>query len=331
MKNRILAVCDTEKTYVGRLMEYLNEREVSPFYVRAFTSREALKDFARQEEIDVLLISADMAAEEKEGLPAGKKILLTKGQVPEGLEREPAIYKYQSAEKIIREALYYYSEEARPFLQASLLKEKVRLYGVYSPVQRVGKTTFALALGSVHARKRRTLYLNLEAYSGFAQIFMSDCEWNLGDLLYFLKKGKQGFLYKLKSMVQSFGDLDYIFPVRSPEDLLAVTEEEWETLLERLAADAGYECLILDFSDCIQGLAELLGKCSRVYMPVLEDTVSQAKIGQFERVLEERGFENLREVIEKIKLPRTRSAQALNGIQGIPDEVGRFAEELKDW
>ncbi len=331
MKNRVLAVCDPEETYAGRLMEYLNEKQVSPFYVRAFTSREALRDFAQQEEIEVLLISADMAAEEKESLPAGKKILLTKGQVPEGLEREPAIYKYQSAEKIIREALYYYSEEASPFLQASLLKERVRLYGVYSPVHRTGKTTFSLALGAVHARERRTLYLNLEAYSGFEQMFMTSCEWNLGDLLYFLKKGKQGFLYKLKSMVQSFGNLDYIFPVLSPEDLLAVSEEEWEVLLERLAADAGYECIVLDFSDCVQGLAELLGRCSRVYMPVLEDSVSQAKISQFEKVLEGRGLENLRETIEKIKLPRIRNAQALNGIQGIPDEVSRFAEELKDW
>ena len=64
LKNSILAVCDPEEAYAGRLMEYLNERQVSPFYVRAFSSRKALENFLGQEEIEVLLISADMAAED---------------------------------------------------------------------------------------------------------------------------------------------------------------------------------------------------------------------------------------------------------------------------
>ena len=180
-------------------------------------------------------------------------------------------------------------------------------------------------------RKRKTLYLNLEPYSGFEQLFVTDCEWNLGDLLYFLKKGKQGFLFKLKSMTLSFGNLDYISPVRSPEDLLSVTEEEWEVLLERLVTDAGYECLILDFSDCIQGMAELLGRCGRIYMPVLEDPVSQAKVKQFDKMLDERGFENLREAIQKIRLPKIQNAKTAKSMAGIPDEISRFAEELEDW
>ena len=48
---------------------------------------------------------------------------------------------------------------------------------VYSPVGRTGKTGFALALGKEIAKKRRTLYLNLEEYSGFAGIV--SCGWGL--------------------------------------------------------------------------------------------------------------------------------------------------------
>lgn len=331
MKNRILAVCDPEEAYVSRLMEYLNEKQVSPFYVRAFTSKEALGDFAKQQEVEVLLISAQEAAEDMQSLQIGKRILLTQGQVPARLEGEPVIYKYQSAEKIIREVLYYYAEEAQPFLQAALLKEEVQLYGVYSPIQRIGKTTFALALGQVSARKRRTLYLNLEAYSGFEQMVSSAHQWNLGDLLYFLKKGKQGFLYKLKSVTQNFGELDYIFPALSAEDLLSVTESEWEELLERLITDAGYECLILDFSDCIQGLPELLTKCTQVYMPIREDRISQAKLAQFEQVVELKELENLRSSARKIKLPRIWNLEGTNGLEGIPEELIQFVEGLEDW
>lgn len=330
MKNRILAICDPETTYASRLMEYLNERQVSPFYARAFTSKEALRDFAGQAEIEVLLISSDMALVDLQGLPGGKRIWLTHGQIPAELEGEPVIYKYQSAEKIIREILYYYAEEAQPLLQAALLKEKIQMYGVCSPIGRTGKTTFALALGSLLAEKKRTLYLNLEPYSGFEQMLPPVSQWNLGDLLYFLKKGKQGFLYKLKSVTESLGRLDYIAPVRSPEDLLSVMEEEWEELLERLISEGEYECLVLDFSDCIQGLPALLEKCSRVYMPVREDGISRAKLKQFEDVLEMRGFEKLRDSIRKVKLPRSWIPEVLRP-EYIPQEMYQFVQEQEDW
>ncbi|MBQ8184485.1 MAG: hypothetical protein IJ036_01720 [Lachnospiraceae bacterium] len=330
MKNRILAICDPETTYASRLMEYLNERQVSPFYARAFTSKEALRDFAGQAEIEVLLISSDMALVDLQGLPGGKRIWLTHGQIPAELEGEPVIYKYQSAEKIIREILYYYAEEAQPLLQAALLKEKIQMYGVCSPIGRTGKTTFALALGSLLAEKKRTLYLNLEPYSGFEQMLPPVSQWNLGDLLYFLKKGKQGFLYKLKSVTESLGRLDYIVPVRSPEDLLSVMEEEWEELLERLISEGEYECLVLDFSDCIQGLPALLEKCSRVYMPVREDGISRAKLKQFEDVLEMRGFERLRDSIRKVKLPRSWIPEVLRP-EYIPQEMYQFVQEQEDW
>jgi cellulose biosynthesis protein BcsQ len=330
LKNKILAVCDSEEAYVGRLMEYLNGKQISPFYVRSFTSWEALEDFAQQEEIEVLLVSADIAGEEMRSPQMGKRILLSTGQVPEGLEKEPVIYKYQSAEKIIREVLNYYAEAGQPFLQAAIWRGEVRIYGVYSPLGRLGKTTFALAFGMACARRRRTLYLNLEAYSGFEELKASLHEWNLGDLLYFLKKGKQGFLYKLKSVTQNLEYLDYISPVLSLEDLLAVTEEEWEILLERLVKDAGYECLVIDFSDSIQGLFGLLGKCGCIYMPVLEDGISQAKLGQFEKILELRGYENLREIIHRIKLPQTAGRENSGGLI-VPEEMKQFAEELDDW
>lgn len=330
MKNRILAVCDPEEAYAGRLMEYLNGKQISPFYVRSFTSREALEDFAQQEEIEVLLISADMAGEEMRSPQMGMRILLSTGQVPVGLEGEPVVYKYQSAEKMIREILNYYAEAGQPFLQAAIWRGEARIYGVYSPIRRLGKTTFALAFGMACAKRRRTLYLNLEAYSGFEEMRPSLQEWNLGDLLYFLKKGKQGFLYKLKSVIQSLEYLDYISPVLCLEDLLTVTEEEWEVLLERLVTDAGYECLVIDFSDCVQGLFGLLGKCGCVYMPVLEDGISKAKLGQFEKILRLKGYENLRETIHRIKLPQT-GGRELPGELLIPEEMKRFAEELEDW
>ena len=85
----------------------------------------------------------------------------------------------------------------------------------------------------------------------------------------------------------------------------------------------------MDVSDCVQGLFGLLEKCRRVYMPIREDGISQAKLRQFERVLEMKGYESLRENICKIQLPRIREQPALCRLE-IPAELYRFAEELEE-
>ena len=57
----------------------------------------------------------------------------------------------------------------------------------------------------------------------------------------------------------------------------------------------------------------------------------QAKVKQFDKMLDERGFENLREAIQKIRLPKIQNAKTAKSMAGIPDEISRFAEELEDW
>ena len=48
-----------------------------------------------------------------------------------------------------------------------VLKKTMVIIGVFSPLGRCLKTSFALALGQILAKERAVLYLNLESYSGF--------------------------------------------------------------------------------------------------------------------------------------------------------------------
>ena len=52
---KIMAVYDAEPLYAERLSDYVNRKDKGLFKARAFTSRERLETFARENHVDVLL------------------------------------------------------------------------------------------------------------------------------------------------------------------------------------------------------------------------------------------------------------------------------------
>ena len=57
MKQKIMAICDTEEGYAFRMAEYILEKVKLPYTLHLFTAVEELKKFAGREEIEVLLIA----------------------------------------------------------------------------------------------------------------------------------------------------------------------------------------------------------------------------------------------------------------------------------
>ena len=71
------------------------------------------------------------------------------------LDQYPAVYKYQSSEKVIREVMACYGVENGVDTSPALLpKKEMRIIGIYSPVGRTQKTSFALTMGQILAKER---------------------------------------------------------------------------------------------------------------------------------------------------------------------------------
>mgnify|MGYP006877199938 CR=1 FL=1 len=60
--------------------------------------------------------------------------------------------------------------------------------GIYSPVNRCFKSSLALTIGQVMAKKESVLYLNLEEYSGFTRLINSEYKADLSDVLYLYRQ-----------------------------------------------------------------------------------------------------------------------------------------------
>lgn len=266
-ERNIFAVCDLDVDYAYHFMEYLSKKKNIPFEVRVFTSAAGFREYVKEHPVELLLISEKAMNSEIREAKIGQILILSDGVVSKGFEEYPSIYKYQSSNQVIREALEHYGEGVGTIAQTlKLEKKKMEVIGVYSPVGRTMKTTFALTLGQILAKKRACLYLNLEACSGFEYLLERSFDQTLGDLLYYQRLGSEQLITKMGSIVQSVNNLDYLPPVLSMEDIQSTTAQEWISLLQQIIDYSNYDVVILDLSDSVSQLYKVLEQCTRIYM-----------------------------------------------------------------
>lgn len=297
---KIMAVCDVDACYAERFADVVNQKEKVPFTVVPFASLELVKEYAGEHQIEILLVSNSVLPEQLEGIRAQAVVTLAEGEVVSATGSYPSVYKYQSTDNVIREVMTYYCEKPQPMLVA--VGKKAKVIAVYSPANRCLKTSLALTMGQQLARDGKVLYVNFEIFSGFGSLIEGGGKGDLSDILYFSRQENFGVM-RLKSIVYNWKDMDYIPPVRYPEDLEQLTGEEAAGLVERLASECGYEYVIVDLGQAFCNIIPLLEISDAVYMPVKEDGVSCAKLEEFDEYLNITHREGMREKILRVKLP----------------------------
>jgi len=313
-------------------MEFMNGKKNTPFEVQAFTNARILGEFCKDNYVEVLLISNKAMNDLVKEMNIGKIFILSEGDILPELAQYPTVYKYQSSDNIIAEVMSYYAQAAeQPEMALGINRNKpVDIIGVYSPIKRSLKTSFAITLGQILAKDKNSLYINLEEYSGLAALLGMNFTSDLSDLMYFIRQKSSNIVLKMNGMLQNIGNLDFIPPVSTPKDLRSVTFEEWNWLLDEIISRTSYEVIIVDFGDSVDELFRLMDRCRRIYMPIREDVVSQAKIEQFDNMLAFWKMDSLASKIKKLKLPYHNSfgAKELYIEQLIWGELGDYVRKL---
>lgn len=301
MNEKNLVICDPEIRYANRLGENISQREELAVRVHICSSFEKLRELSEKKPIHILVLDESYAYEERSSVSASQTFVLGEGNIKDLGEAEHGIEKYRCADEIIREIFEVYVDKTRENMLRNRRKNKTRLIAVYSPIHRIGKTRFAMELGRECAKSKRVLYLNMEEYAGFQDA--GDKGWNLGDLLYYIKQGDENLGVRMQLAVQKSEGLDYLLPVPISSDLKEITLGEWESLLGEIVKGSNYELLILDMSESVQGLFQILDLCDRIYMPVLNDEISGRKIEQYEKNLAKLNLEKLAGMTYRFVMP----------------------------
>ncbi len=328
VKKEILAVCDEDEGYVKRFMEYLTEKNDMPFELIAFTKKEELLCYLEENKVYILLIAAEIMTETLKEKNIKTILLLSSGDIKMELEEYKSVYKYQSIEKIMRTLLEYFVSTQEKAI--AVAKRENEIIGVYSPVGRTGKTTFAFTLGQVFATDFQTLYINMEEFSAFSKIMKEDYPGDLSDLMYFYRQNPDVLPVKLQAVVQHIHGMDYVPPMIFSEDLRNVSIEQWLGFLATIKNFTSYEKIILDLGNMLGNIFQVLEICSRIYMPICKDHLSQMKISAFEEYLLKRGWEDILNKTEKVDVPYQESFENEDNYfeQKLWGEVGDYVRKV---
>lgn len=307
---RIMALCDTDDEYAQLMTEFLKKNRELPWKVHTYTN---VQELVKREKSDpeLLVVSESAYCEELRKIEALRTVVLSESGV---MRWENVLYvdKYQQAEEVLKELLQVYMEIADTGLPKLKRNGNVIFIGNYSPVRRTMQTSFALTMGQTLAKEHTTLYLNFEHYAGIGELRPDIQSLDMADLLYFLHGDREKFRLRLQTIRKQMGNLDYIPPMKSGQNLLTITEVEWLELFQRIEDIGEYEYVILDLSESMQGLFEILRMCRVVFTIAKEDRIARSKLLQYEQMLSLYEYEDVLAKTRRLKLPH---------IQRLPEEL----------
>lgn len=302
MKN-ICVICDKEKEYACRLMEYMNMSRMLPFETVACTSKESLLSYARKNPIDILLVAEGTMEEEIGTIPAVYTIVLNEGLGTKAAGSYRQVCKYQAGDSLVREVMDAFSASRHAGVEFGTMEGKNReIIGVFSPGETSLRLAFALALAHSRSAEKKVLLAEIDRFSGLNEIYDLSSERGLGDLLYYREQGSTQLMAKLSGMVYERCGFDIIPSPASPEDLFEVPAVSWLSLFREIAEKSMYDVLILDI-----GIPsyELLDFCGTVWMPEYADELSSLKEEEFMKALSASRYREAEQKIRTVLLPDT--------------------------
>ena len=324
---------EQEEAYGKNLAEYVNRRESVPFEMQVFSQADKLSAYLEGHTPQLLLLSEESGLEDYGEMrkKANEVVYLTGHKEQAQGQNSEYIYKYQPTDQILNQLMQHIGNKEQqnsPALQISC-----PIYGVYSPIGRCGKTTFALLLGETLSRRRSVLYMGFDELPFIdkdetkldeqrnteqkreeekGKIFEERQKerkkeeehpekGTLSDAYFYCQR--HGLREKLPLLVSHWHGIDMLTGMNCPEDLCAIQAKEWRALVQEIARETEYEAIVLDMGTRLWLADTLFPLCTRLYVPTLSDRFAREQQQRFEIWLEQNGREEVQQRMQVLELP----------------------------
>ena len=304
---RIL-VCDSEEQYGERLVEYLNGHLNFPCSVERYTSIEKLEALGQEEKSALMIVSEREYRKTQSSEHKEKLLVLNETGTYLG-DTVVNVSKYQSMDIILSLVKELTLQEADS-ISGIRHGKSMQLIGCYTPLTRCLQTTLALTFGQFLARKHRVLYLNFENYSGLGALVPYVSRGSISDLLYYNECAREKLTAQMGLLTGKLNGLDYIPPMKSFLELRAIQCSQWLDLFHTLEQVTEYEYVILDLSESVDGLLDILRVCEQIFTIVRDDELSRAKLSCYEDMLRSSQFEDIAARTKRWRFPLFRELPA---------------------
>ncbi len=264
-----IGICDTDSHYSLSLMDYINMHANIPLKCAAFSSCRAIEEYMRRDSLDVLLLDEHMEYETK--LP---RIKMTGHRAAAG--EKNVIYKYQNIDDIVKFLLDFLAEHNHAAIQ------ELRIYGVYSPLGRCGKTRLALGICCCHPD---SLYIGLEDYPRSGQNTENEIMAQSEQFLYLLLSQNESILASIRAYPRVEQGFRIIYGSRFFPDGRQIDRKHMKWLCDLLRKHSDFRRVVFDIGTGALSEIGLLDCFDCVFVPMLEDAVSRDKLRLFKKLI----------------------------------------------
>lgn len=262
MVKQLIGIAGRESGYWIKLMEYINSRGRIEAFV--CTREDCLEKELEQRQPVALFREADFA----KGVQfSGKEVV-----IHSDCANSDGIYQYQPAECIYDAMVGCLGLET--IADYSKMGEK-KIYAVYSPLGRSGKTSFALA----YAKDHSFFYLGLEEYG-----ITGDGIHDMGEVLYHIRNRTENITDKVLSWVAEWKGVKMLGSPGLFQDIKLLSFEDYQWFFEQLRK-VEFPSVIVDIgTGCLMDF-EIFQLFDCIYVPFLPGKSNQNKLDLFWKLI----------------------------------------------
>lgn len=302
----IIAVIDTDIRFALKLSDFLSKEDRIPFKAVAYTSFYMYSSEASSMDVVAFITDLDNVDECIDtGLPV---ILLSDDAMVESKYSDLtklfcSIFKFCSVHTIVDELLGFLSKNDSFGLTTVCNNTKV--YGVYSPINRCGRSSLSVAVHSYFCSTNiSSLLISFDEYDSVFSVLRNENSKDLSDIFYEYKTGDLNFA-KLGECISRVEDLNIILPARYNEDLFYLSDNELTKFMNDILSANLFETVVIDFGSIGRRSMQILDMCERIFCPVIGESggVERKKVDEFKALLGRNGYAEIIHKLCEIKSP----------------------------
>lgn len=319
MVNFDIIFYDNDIEYITTLNEYLTGK-YQDYHFIYFTDNRTFVEFCKSfAGAGVFVIAEYCMMSELSDYIKGEILLLADEQNIVSVDNYNVLYRYQAVEHMISQILDYYAEKVTFYYNRKYqIKNDYQIIGIYSPVNRCGKTRVSIDLAK--QLKEKVLVINLEEFSEITDLLHMESMYNISDLIYFFLKNAENLSIKLDAVVQEYSGFYLLPPVENPEDLYDIEIELWVNFILGISNLGKFRYIILDISNVIRHFIKILEICSYVFIPYINDVSALNKIEKMERYISKKADGNVMNKLHKVNMTDRQNADIVSDILKIVEE-----------
>ena len=322
MKKLKLAVFG-EKPYMDRLASCIQKNAPDYMEVSKCMKEECLKEFLDKVQPQILLCEAVC---KKSLIPEDTfQFVLTASMSQADMgENGEVIFRYQKGAEILRQVFHTYQKYKNYQHFSSNKPVRLEMEAVYTPGGNEYQLFFSMAYAMLKGAQRKTLFLDLEAFSGMKQMLGESGENHMSDLLYGIRQKKDNISLLLQSVLHHGAYIDYVLPPENPRDVYEITVEEIREMVRLLEEQTEYQLIIWNIGTLNLQMEEVMRHCQKVFCLYRENQSGRTRKQAFTEFLEKDREKDWKERIKMVVL----QSPSYQGVQGLDiwQQLGR-----KEW